>query len=362
MAVLREHLHLNPEFGRSFFDMRTLLIILILSRITLPVKSVESEENIIDIYIEINPEPKYNQLIVDKIYGFNLTLLNKKYEFLENTKSNVPPKIDTRENFTIIITYEWWIKGTYSYGGASSGYSNKVDSIEEIHFIKALHINESNTLFFNKTFIRDTFNLGAKPYEKIEIKIKANVYHHILNPSDNETTTYINQLANQNKQFLLLDELKIKYVKGKYEDLKNELELLKKIPDERTSLVEENYIQFITDMNRSIGIDNYYDALDIYQDYERTRIDLLAELIYDLNSSFMELDKVKDLENRIQRLESDYGNLEKDYIKLQEEYYQKTIQLENQRQMTITVLAGISVSAFIFFLIGRNSYRLKLNL
>jgi hypothetical protein len=74
------------------------------------------------------------------------------------------------------------------------------------------------------------------------------------------------------------------------------------------------------------------------------------------------LDKVTNLENRIQRLESDYGNLEKDYIKLQEAYHQKTIQLENQRQTTITVLAGIWASAFIFFFIGRSSYRLKLNL
>ncbi len=360
MAVLREHLHLERERGRSFFSI-LMFVLLILSKFTLPVKSAESDENIIEIYIEINPEPKYNQLIVDKIYRINLTLLNKEYEFIENTMSNDSPKINSEENFTILITYEWWIKGTYSYGGVSSGYSHKVDSIEETHFIKALHINESNTLFFNKTFVRDTFNLGAKPYEKIEVKMKTNVYHYILSHSDNETT-YDNLLANQNKQFLLLDELKIKYVKGKYKDLKNELELLEKIPDERASLDEEKYIKFITDMNRSIDIDNYYEALNVYQDYERTRIDLVAELIYNLNSSLMELDKVTDLKNRIQRLESDYENLEKDYIKLQEAYHQKTIQLENQRQMTITVLAGIWVSAFIFFLIGRSSNRLKLNL
>jgi hypothetical protein len=322
-------------------------------------KKVDSEVNQFELNLECSPIPKYEQLVVGKNYTFNFTIKNN--EMLENQSFPTSSENRYKGNFTLVLVYEWWIKGKYSFGGSSSGYSAKVEDVEEKYIIKVPNINRSTSFTFNKTFIRDSFSLGAKPFEKVEVKVIISIYPQNLNSSNTEIKSE-QALATFKKGLLLLDDFKIDYVKGKFEDFENEIELLNYLPKDETSLDEEHYLRFFQEMNESLYLGSYFNALEIYRSYERSKVNLLSELIYDLNYSIMEKNRVSDVENRVQRLEGDYRNLKKDYIELQEAYHLKNIQLEKQQQIVITALAGIWLSAFVFFLIGRSSNHLKLNL
>jgi hypothetical protein len=342
----------------------TLLItFLVFTQMMLP----QVNASTMNMYLTITPPPVYNQLTVGNTY--NVTYINNGIIVYRGEPANTLGTVKYTGNMQIVLDVSWKGYGGYDFGESTTGYSLNLGSISMNRTLLMPQNKTTSTVLFNYTFVRDGFDFNLKPYENLEVTIDSHLYYEVYNvslarpfrgPSINGTKITMN----------LLDETKVDYVKGKYQNMLDEIEPIKPLKGAKYINVNK-FLGYLEQVNESINKGDYFTALADYQryanNYRAALINSLTkEVIYTLNETKVITSQNEDLSKRISILEEQYNGLEAEYNGLNAKYeelsatYQaKQAELQSAKQNLITAITAVFLAAILFFFIGRRSVTSK---
>jgi hypothetical protein len=342
-----------------------LVILLVLSQAVIP----QAFASTMNLTLTITPQPIYNQLTVGNTYTFNVTFSNDGIVVYRGEPANTLGTVKYTGNMQILLDLTWKGYGSYDFGESTTGYTLNLDSLSMNKTLILPQNGTSTTVLFNYTFVRDGFDFSLKPYENLELTVASRLYYEVYNvslakpfrgPSINSTKTTLD----------LLDETKIDYVKGKYENMLNEIEPIRSLSGAKYINVNK-FIGYLEQVNESINKGDYFTALAEYQrydnDYRSTLISSLTnEAVHTLNETKSLRSQNEELNSRISTLESQYNGLQTEYNGLNAKYeelsntYQaKQAELQSAKQNLITAITAVFLAAVLFFFIGRRSVTSK---
>jgi hypothetical protein len=159
----------------------------------------------------------------------------------------------------------------------------------------------------------------------------------------------------------LVDDMKSQYLIGKYYEIQEEIFSISSLPG-LDSLKRDEYLKYVTDMNNSLGLENYIEALEIWKQYDETnRLKLIKDFSHEVEIQY---DKINELESlkiehnllkeELETLESEYKLLDETYNALTNTYQKVNIELNSSRKNLSTSITAIFLTAIIFYFIGQH--------
>jgi len=312
----------------------------------------------LSVNIAVDPEPLHGQLHAGETYFFNITVANDGLTISSGEPTELDPSILYTGYLYTVVDVNWKASGSYDYGESTTGYSSQLD---DMGLTNVLEVPVDGSILwdsFNHTFVRDAFDFGVKPYETLEVIVKARVYFEVYNVSVGVDASRRGPLAAEASITLrLLDDKKVKYVEGKYLDMASEVEPLKDVA-EAEYLNVSRFMDNLADMNQSIEAGDYFSALKTYSKYDdKYRAQLLSSLTEEASTSYGKTLSISQLKQELDFQNITYNILEDKYVSLSRTYQAKQAELEAAKQNLSTAITGVFVASILFFFVGRRSVR-----
>jgi hypothetical protein len=313
-----------------------------------------------EVQLEVDPEPLFGQISHGESYNFSLTFNSTRYIVNPGESIHNALGLIYTGNLITSLHLEWNSKGSYDFGESTTGYTFNIDQVELNQTIP-FQLTESLVVEYNYSFERDSFQLGIKPYEDVEITATISVYHEAQNLTSGENVKGP-QLVSGSQEYHLLDDIKINYLEGKYQDMEAEINQLNNLSSLET-FDDTAYYELLDEMNNSMEQGDYIRALDVYQSYdEDERRELIIDLAEEVNNSLMRIEELSGLSSEVARLEreleayeQDYEKLESDYSTLSNTYQRKQAELEAAKRNLTTAITVVFLASGFFFFLGRRS-------
>ena len=299
--------------------------------------------------IQLSPEPVYNQIWAYETYSVNVTLQNFNLSQVDLTGYTGTPTGLRFEGNVL-----WKGLGGYHFGGAATGYTYNLGNLQ----VSQSNPIDSKSMGFNLTLEKDALDYGINPFESVEVTIAFNVY---LSMSDGSTGP---KVASGSHKFDLVDEVKVDYLKGKFEDMRGEVIVVTEASG-LDSLNREKYLGILDDMNASLVQGNYVEALSIWDDYDnKDRGSLMIAFVRASDVQYEELTKLESIkvqlalaEKNITRIQSDYDMLDASYTALAATYQKVNAQLDSAKRNLTTAITAVFLAAIVFYFIGRGGIK-----
>ena len=131
----------------------------------------------------VEPEPLHGQLNAGETYFFNVTVANDGLSIAPGQPTEEDPSILYTGYLNTVVDVNWKASGSYDYGESTTGYSSQLD---DVGLTNVLEVPVNGSIVwdsFNHTFVRDAFDFGVKPYETLEVIVKARIYFEVYNVS-----------------------------------------------------------------------------------------------------------------------------------------------------------------------------------
>jgi hypothetical protein len=322
-----------------------------------------------EVQLEVDPELHFRQISHGESYNFSITFNSTEYIVNPGESVHNISGLIYTGNLITSLNLEWNGKGSYDFGESTTGYTFYIDQVELNQTIP-FQLNESLVVRYNYSFERDSFQLGInpykqpciiKPYEDVEITATISVYHEAKNVISGEKAKGP-QLISSSQEYHLLDDIKINYLEGKYQDMEAEINQLDELSTIET-FDDTAYYKLLNEMNNSMTQGDYIRALDVYQSYdEDERKELVIDLAEEINNSLIRIEELLSLSSEVTRLErelenceQDYENLESDYNALSNTYQRKQAELEAAKRNLTTAITAVFLASVFFFFLGRRS-------
>jgi len=310
----------------------------------------------LSVNIVVEPEPLHGQLNAGETYFFNVSVVNDGLLVVLGQPTEEDPWIQYTGYLNTVIDINWKASGSYDFGAATSGYSTQLDDMGLTNVFE-IPVNGSSVWeSFNHTFVRDAFDFGVKPYETLEVVVKARVFFEVYNYSVGTDAPYRGPLASETSMTLkLLDDTKVRYVEGKYLDMASEVEPLRGVA-EAELLNASRFLGYLTDMNRSIEAGDYFSALKTYSKYDKKyRAQLISSLTEEASASYGKTLLIGQLEQDLDYLNVTYTIIEDKYVSLFRTYQTRQTELEAAKQNLSTAITAVFLASIAFFFVGRRS-------
>jgi hypothetical protein len=310
----------------------------------------------LSVHIAVEPEPSHEQIIAGATHVFNVSVANDGLLIVPGQPTEEEPSTLYTGHLYTVVDVEWRASGSYDFGEATTGYSSSALDNINLTSVFAVPLNGSVWVPFNHTFVRDAFDFGVKPYETLEVKVEARVYLEVYNESSGLDAARRGPLVAQRSVTLkLLDETKIEYVEGKLLDMAVEVEPLRKVA-EAEHLNAARFLDYLTEMNRSIEAGDYFSALETYSKYdEKYRAQLISSLTEEASTSIEKTQTIDQLEQELGFLNASYTVLEDKYVTLSRTYQTRQAELEAAKQSLSTAITAVFLASIAFFFVGRRS-------
>jgi hypothetical protein len=314
------------------------------------------------VTFEVSPPPLHSQIMAHQNYIFNVTIENEGVKMVPGRP--LDPKVGVIQyTGKVIVSLELTLLafGGYSFGGASSGYTIKLDRVELNTTIPMPSNGTTVSLSFNHLFDNDAFDYGVKPYENVEVTAKVSTYFELYNWTVGLEQPFKGPVAGESRTtYRLLDETKIAYVEGKLMDMAAEIKPLMSIRNPEY-VNATFYLQLLDQMNDTIQARDYFSALKTYERYdEKHRASLIDKLMNEAYASITRAETVKTLEQRIRVLEADVDQLLSKYATLSQTYQRKQAELEEAKQSLTTAITAVFLASIAFFFLGHRTATGKL--
>ncbi len=322
------------------------IILFTLVSLLVPVAYAEPQLSIV-----LSPGPQYGQVWAYETYRINMSVQELNLSQIDLSGYTGDPS-----GLFFDGEVKWRGKGGYDFGGATLGYNRE---LEKISIDEEVLLDES--FIFNLTLERDAYEYGMLPFETIEVTLRFDVY---LVMSDDSLGP---RIASKSTTFTLVDEMKVSYLEGKYIDMQDEINAAINASG-LTTLNRGRYQGILDEMNSSLTLGNYVEALDIWDDYdEDDRINLIHGLISASEVQYEELSRVQELEDQIDALEDqlneaesqvhilelEYNQLENTYNTLSNTYRKVNAELDAAKRNVTTAITAVFLTAIVFFFLGR---------
>jgi len=305
----------------------------------------------------VEPEPLHGQLNAGETYFFNVTVANDGLSIAPGQPTEEDPSILYTGYLNTVVDVNWKASGSYDFGEKTSGYSTPTLDDMGLTNVFEIPVNGSSVWeSFNHTFVRDAFDFGVKPYETLEVVVKARVFFEVYNVSVGVDDSHRGPLAAEASITLrLLDDKKVDYVEGKYLDMASEVEPLMGVA-EAEHLNVSRFMGFLADMNQSIEDGDYFSALKTYSKYDdKYRTQLISSLTEESSASYGKTLLISQLEQDLDFLNISYSILEDKYVSLFRTYQAKQAELESAKQSLSTAITAVFLVSIAFFFVGRRS-------
>ncbi len=291
-----------------------------------------------DLVLTIEPEPAYDQMWAFETYmvNINLTGLNLT-EFSE---------YDLSGRIIADGFIKWRGTGQYHFGEGRSGYSIRLTN-ETLTLDASV---DAPVFSFNLTLSRDAYLYGMWPFETVEILMSFDVFLEVENGTG---VDYGPRFGSISSRYILLDDDKVDYIKGKYLELVAEVHA---VTDTQglTGFNRTRYESMVSDMNSSIRAGNYIDALDQWEHWdEKERLRMLNAFSTQVDSQVEELKALEGVETNLERIQIEYDLIEDKYFALLANNAKTKVELESSKQGITTAITGIFLAAIVFFFLGR---------
>jgi hypothetical protein len=296
-------------------------------------------------------------------YFFNVTVANDGLSIAPGQPTEEDPWIQYTGYINTVIDIDWKASGSYDYGTAASGYSTQLDDMSLTNVFE-IPVNGSSVWeSFNHTFMRDAFDFGVKPYETLEVVVKARIFFEVYNVSVGVNASHRGPLAAEASMTLrILDDKKVEYVEGKYLDMASEVEPLRDVA-EAEHLNVSRFMGYLTEMNQSIETGDYFSALKTYSKYDdKYRAQMISSLTEEASASHGKTLLISQLEQDLNFLNVSYTILEDKYVSLSRTYQAKQAELEAAKQSLSTAITAVFLASIAFFFVGRRSVSRDTNL
>lgn len=322
------------------------IIIFTLVSLLVPVAYAEPQ-----LSITFSPETQYGQVWAYETYQVNVSLQGLNFSQIDLSGYALDPS-----GLYFVGEVKWRGKGGYDFGGATLGYNR---DLRQINIDQEVLLDES--FIFNLMLEKDAYEFGMLPFETIEVTFGFDVY---LVMSDDSLGP---RIASKSSTFTLVDEMKVSYLEGKYIDMQDEINAAINASG-LTTFNRQRYQGILDEMNNSLVMGNYVNALDIWDDYdEDDRIDLILGLIRASEVQYEELSRVQELEDQIEALEDqmaeaetqiqilelEYEQLDNTYNTLSNTYRKVNAELDLAKRNVTTAITAVFLTAIVFFFLGR---------
>lgn len=335
---------------RAFISaMNKILPLFAMTLIAISVPSIYGEPV---IEIELSPEPSFNQVLAYETYLVNVSLNYLNISLIDLAEY-------TGEPDTILFEGKISVKGRggYDFGESSTGYSF---NLEDFSLNLSSPIDIGFTVF-NYTFEKDAYEYGVKPYENVDIKLKFDGY---LLMSDDSMGP---KISTKSIDLILIDEMKIQYLEGKFSEMMEEIKVVIDKPG-LESLNRDRYIEYLNEMNSTLTLGDYVEALDVWDDYdEKHRLDLIREVARASEIQYEELIQLESIEDQLETtieefeaLESEYESLFETYAALANTYHKVNAELDVAKKNLSTAITAVFITAIIFYFLGQRELKRRI--
>ena len=311
----------------------------------------------LSVYITVKPEPLHEQIFAGETYVFNVSVSNDGLLIASGQPMEEDPLILSTGYLHTVIDIGWRAFGSYDFGGATTGYSSRpLDNINLTSIVVAPLNGSVVWVPFNHTFVRDAWDFGVKPYETLEVTVKAMVYIEVYNESSGLDAAWRGPLvAEKSTTLKLLDDTKREYVEGKLIDMAAEVGPLRRIAGvEHVNAIR--FMGYLAEMNRSIEAGDYFSALKTYSKYDdKYRAQLISSLTEEAAASMEKSLVIDRLEQEMGILNISYTVLEDKYVTLSRTYQTRQAELEAAKQSLSTAITAVFLASIAFFFVGRRS-------
>jgi len=335
---------------RFISAMRIILPIIILALFCFAIPPVVAESN---LSIELDPEAQYGQVWAYETYLVNVSIQELNLSSIDFSEFTGNPS-------SIFIEGEikWRGKGGYDFGEGTTGYNLNLDEVSVSDTVSL----DGGSTFFNLTLEKDAYDYGRLPFETIEIIFTFDVYVEMSDESIGP------KIASTSNSFVLVDEMKVSYLEGKYLNMQDEINTAVEGSGLR-SFNRARFQKILDDMNASLVIGNYVEALDIWDDYdEDDRADMINALIRASSIQYAELstelEELQAFEGQLQEaqtdlaiLELEYNQLESTYNTLSNTYLKVNTELDVAQRNLSTAITAVFLTAIVFYFLGRRGIR-----
>lgn len=362
-----------------------LLALLLLPKFT-SVAKAQTLESPVSITLESSPDRLYNQWLAGTETHFNATITNESLQIKEGDVVNASkPDIRYTGNFTIELTMFLVRIGRLWYGGQSTGYTDFVNNTL-VHEYLSLPIPYGNasapyrypytsypidvhtvdrnlTLSYGYNLTKGPEIVGARPDENLALYHKLIIHLQTYNKTEGINNPNIGAtITSYSSAYYIMDTIKQEYIKGKYLDIKTEVELLGTINSPQVNLNKTKYQNELRAINSSITRSDYVNALELIQNYQQfSEPTLIASLFVNLKqtstlaSDYVALKpKFDQLAGNFTLLRNDFNALSDSYTIITRQVNQLHSELETQRRNYDILIAFTAVVAvFIGYTIGR---------
>ncbi|MCW4050649.1 MAG: hypothetical protein NWE89_13040 [Candidatus Bathyarchaeota archaeon] len=313
-----------------------------------------------DLSLSVSPEPVYDQVMAYELYIFNLTYMNIGLNVMPDQPVDPAEEhIKYTGKLVAVLELTWKGHGSYDFGDASTGYNFNLEQVQMNQSLSfPLNGTESWTTF-NVTLSKDAFDFGVKPYEEIEIEAEAGLYYEVFNTSVGALDPFKGPLITKvSRDLMLLDDTKISYVEGKFEEMAEEVSPLVGINNADFNV--SRFLGYLDAVNMSITIGDYFEALESYEDYdEKHRASLIFWLTKGTNESITKSSIIISLEIELEMLTVEFDVLENKYLSLSSTYQRRQAELEAAKQNLSTAITAVFLTAVLMFFAGRWSVSRK---
>jgi hypothetical protein len=296
-------------------------------------------------------------------YLFNISVANDGLSIIPGQPTEENLWIQYTGRLITVLDLHWRASGSYDFGEATSGYVVQLYRLNVTDFFE-LPVNGSSSWgAYNHTLDRDALDFGIKPFETLEVLVRAKVYLEVYNYSVGTDAPYRGPLASETSMTLkLLDDTKVRYVEGKYLDMASEVEPLKSVV-EAEHLNVSRFMDYLDEMNQSIEAGDYFSALKTYSKYDKKhRAQLISSLTEEASASYDKTLLIGQLEQDLDYLNVSYTGLEDRYVSLFRTYQARQTELEEAKQSLSTAITAVFLASIAFFFVGRRSVNMETHL
>jgi hypothetical protein len=347
--------------------MRAINAYLLIAILTLGHGAPAAHAEGITVSMTVEPTPLHGQVHAYRNHTFQVFVANTGVTVAQGEPVEPGSSLQYTGRLIVVLSLQWNGKGGYDFGHSTTGYNYKLDSAE-LNTTITLPPNGTESIFsFNYTFQNDAYDYGMKPYENVEVTVKAAVYFEVYEAAEGPGNPIRGPEAGEASTVLkLLDEMKIDYVEGKLQEMAEELGPLSSFPRPGHVNVDA-YLGLLEAMNASVREGDYFSALDTYKRYdEDRRADLISSLVREANTSSTRALQIQKLELQVSQLgtqinhlvtlhELELEQLQARYAALSQTYQLKQAELEEAKQSLTTAITAVFLASIAFFFIGRRS-------
>lgn len=300
-----------------------------------------------ELSLHLDPEPLYNQVWAHETYVLNISG--------PNVDLTSPDYLEYDSTGRIVYngTISWRGYGGYHHGGASTGYSY---DLMTTYFQTSSDIESRNALT-NLIIDRDSYQVGMKPFEEVQINIKIEAFLEIKEGG----TTIGPSLGRVTKRVTLVDDEKVEYLHDKFSEVEADVDLIL-FSQGLDGLNRTKYIEYIKTMNETLITGDYVEALDLWKKWDnKERFRMFSAFITEVEVQTQELEVLQQIEVDHDSLQSEYDYLEDRYVAIFKENKMNLNELEATKQGLTTAITGVFLASIVFFFLGRRSSGVDVN-